>query len=563
MQGEGSEEAAVRIAHTHDGLVDIQSRHRQASVAEALHHVVVGLHRIEVLGSRHIGRERRDAVGQTFLHEVVTEVHEVLLTHCDGDVERPCPVALRDHLEHHEVVLVERVLTLEGDDHTARDRIGSHHHATLAHGVLVDGDEDGVGRDDVEVGVLGPYPVFEDVLQLERVVAKLSLGLLRVLLVELQDLLLERRLHLDILVCPRAVVESRPGDRHGGRVVSRTFHLVDVPVGLEVGEVADAGVGAHAFCLLVVPEREGIVVTIGEDDRVALVLQRHEVVASEVAAGISSGAVVVVPGLRHHLYRHQKAEHADDGGECHAVHPHTLAKEVVEGCDTHAAPDSEGVERAGISIVALTRLYRCLVQIDDDRQTCHEEQEEDDPELTDAAAAAERLPEESNKSEDKRQTVEHVVSFVAGGVLHGIVSLQILRQLRLVTEPGVVDERDARDPVAMLELAVALDIILTASEVPHEVTPVHEVALVREEEPEVLNLCRHLHRHLLPAAVVRHLRAIYTTHPRLIVLGMAGVVHTREDHVLRVDILVFVCDNEVRVFLVLRSFLFPAVDGRA
>ena len=563
MQGEGSEEAAVRIAHTHDGLVDIQSRHRQASIAEALHHVVVGLHRIEVLSSRHIGRERRDAVGQTFLHEVVTEVHEVLLTHRDGNVERPCPVALRDHLEHHEVVLVERVLTLEGDDHTARDRIGSHHHATLAHGVLVDGDEDGVGRDDVEVGVLGPYPVFEDVLQLERVVAKLCLRLLRVLLVELQDLLLERRLHLDILVCTRAVVESRPGDRHGGRVVSRTFHLVDVPVGLEVGEVADAGVGAHAFCLLVVPEREGIVVTIGEDDRVTLVLQRHEVVASEVAAGISSGAVVVVPGLRHHLYRHQEAEHADDGSECHAVHLHTLAKEVVEGCDTHAAPDSEGVERAGISIVALTRLYRCLVQIDDDRQTCHEEQEEDDPELTDAAASAERLPEESDKSEDKRQTVEHVVSFVAGGVLHGIISLQILRQLRLVTEPCVVDERDARDPVAMLELAVALDIILTAGEVPHEVTPVHEVALVREEEPEVLNLCRHLHRHLLPAAVVRHLCAVYTTHPRLIVLGMAGVVHTREDHVLRVDILVFVCDNEVRVFLVLRCFFFPAVDGRA
>ena len=40
----------------------------------------------------------------------------------------------------------------------------------------------------------------------------------------------------------------------------------------------------------------------------------------------------------------------------------------------------------------------------------------------------------------------------------------------------------------MLQLAVALDAVLTTGEVPHEITPIHEVALVRQEELDVLEL---------------------------------------------------------------------------
>ena len=40
----------------------------------------------------------------------------------------------------------------------------------------------------------------------------------------------------------------------------------------------------------------------------------------------------------------------------------------------------------------------------------------------------------------------------------------------------------------MLELTVALNIILATGKVPHEVTPVHEIALVREEETDVVDL---------------------------------------------------------------------------
>ena len=68
----------------------------------------------------------------------------------------------------------------------------------------------------------------------------------------------------------------------------------------------------------------------------------------------------------------------------------------------------------------------------------------------------------------------------------------------------------------MLQFSVALDIVLSTSEVPHEVAPVHEVTLVTQEESDVLQLCGHLHGHGFATAIVWHFRTIDTTHPRLV-----------------------------------------------
>ena len=68
------------------------------------------------------------------------------------------------------------------------------------------------------------------------------------------------------------------------------------------------------------------------------------------------------------------------------------------------------------------------------------------------------------------------------------VHLQIVRQLALITQAGVVEERDTRDPVAVLGLAIALNVVLATGKVPHEVAPVHEVALVGQEELDVVDL---------------------------------------------------------------------------
>ena len=86
-------------------------------------------------------------------------------------------------------------------------------------------------------------------------------------------MLFEVWLYEDILVGARAVVQPGPRDGHGGGVVGRASHLVDVPVGLQVAEVADPDVCAEAFYFLVVPKGEGVVVAVGEDDGVTALLQ--------------------------------------------------------------------------------------------------------------------------------------------------------------------------------------------------------------------------------------------------------------------------------------------------
>ena len=54
----------------------------------------------------------------------------------------------------------------------------------------------------------------------------------------------------------------------------------------------------------------------------------------------------------------------------------------------------------------------------------------------------------------------------------------------------------------MLQFSISLNVILTAGKVPHEVTPVHEVTLIRQEEADILNEGRHLHLYYLAAAVI-------------------------------------------------------------
>ena len=154
VEGELGEQAPVGVAHAHYGLVEVDALLVDAAVLEACHHVVVYALGVEALGSGNVGGERRYAVGESFLYEVVAEVHVVLGAYGYGHVYRACPVALRQHLEHHQVVLVQCVLAFERDNHAVGYRVGGHHHAALPYGFLVDGDVERVGRYEVEVLVL-------------------------------------------------------------------------------------------------------------------------------------------------------------------------------------------------------------------------------------------------------------------------------------------------------------------------------------------------------------------------------------------------------------------------
>ena len=261
---------------------------------------------------------------------------------------------------------------------------------------------------------------------------------------------------------------------------------------------------------------------------------------------------MVVPRLAGHLYGHQQAGQADRAGHQRAGFLPLARQGVRQSRHAHADPDGEGVERAGVGIVAFTRLHRRLVEVEHDGDARHEEQEEYHPELLDALLSAVGLPKQADEAQQQGQAVEDVAP---------LVLLQLRGQVGLVAYQPVVYEGDARDPVAMLYLAVALDVVLATSEVPQEVAPVHPVELVGEEELDVLPLRGHVHRHHLAAAVIGHLMTL-DVHPVLIVIRVRAAVHAGEEHVLRVGVFHASGDFHVAVLLVGRCFLLADKLGR-
>ena len=142
------------------------------------------------------------------------------------------------------------------------------------------------------------------------------------------------------------------------------------------------------------------------------------------------------------------------------------------------------------------------------------------------------------------------------------VGLQFVRKHILIAQPCIVKRLNTCYPVAVFQLAVTLYIVLPSGEIPHEITPVHKVTLIGKEEPDVVNLRRHLHRHLLSTSVIGNLCALNAAHPRLIVLCVRLIVHAREQHILGIFVLILVRNNKVRVFLILCFLFLSAVNRR-
>ena len=70
------------------------------------------------------------------------------------------------------------------------------------------------------------------------------------------------------LVTP--ILLQSPSDGHWGRLVGLLLHLLNVPVRLQVGGVADLQISAYPLHLLCIPEREGVIVPIAVDDPIRL-----------------------------------------------------------------------------------------------------------------------------------------------------------------------------------------------------------------------------------------------------------------------------------------------------
>ena len=88
----------------------------------------------------------------------------------------------------------------------------------------------------------------------------------------------------------------------------------------------------------------------------------------------------------------------------------------------------------------------------------------------------------------------------------------------------------------MFHFAIALNVILSTSEVPHEVAPVHEIHLIREEESEVVHLCGHFSSEAIRLSLIfsRNIYSLrfHTTEPFVVEAGVLARVHAWEEHLL-------------------------------
>ena len=196
-------------------------------------------------------------------------------------------------------------------------------------------------------------------------------------------------------------------------------------------------------------------------------------------------------------------------------------------------------------------MHRSLVQIDNDSQSGHKEQEEYNPELTYSALTSPSLPEHAYQPQKQRQAVEHIMSFVV---------FQFVRQLTLVAQSGVVYKRNAGNPIAMLQFTIALYVVLPTCKVPHKVSPVHKVALIREEETQVIELRRNFHRYYFPTTIVRNLGSVYAAQYIFVRLSIFLFVHSGEYHVLSIYIIALMIYHKIGVFLTFTVLLLTTVD---
>ena len=364
---------------------------------------------------------------------------------------------------------------------------------------------------------------------------------------------------------PLYIFQTAPFDRHCRGVVCLTLHLVDVPVRLQVTQVTYTYIGTETFRFLVVPQGESIVVTIGKDNRVTFFLYGAQVVLSEVACHITVAAVVVVPRLAHHLDGYEQTNYSCNDGSRFLTQ--FALQPLGNTRHTHAYPDGKCIERTCVCIVTFAGLHRGLVQIKYDGQTGHEEQEEYDPELLDTyrffylfpirsrdTFCLVSLPEQTDKSQNQRQAIEYIVSFVV---------FQVGGEQALVAHQELVHKRYSGNPVAMFYFTLSLYVILASGKIPHEISPVHVVQLVDKEELDVIPLGRDFHHHHLSALVVRNLHAFDAAQPVFVGLCVCIAVHAREEHILCILVIGLMTHYFVAVLFIGSRFLLPLIHGSA
>ena len=219
-------------------------------------------------------------------------------------------------------------------------------------------------------------------------------------------------------------------------------------------------------------------------DKDSVRTHRIQIVPRKLDGGAAMASVMVVPVLLRHESRHSEAYQRHDGSggraDCLRRRIAGLAgkqvfDEGIYGGYGQSYPYGKCIERACICIIPLPDLIRRLVEVYHNGYPGHEEQKESEP---CPPLVAGELEEQAYETEQKRK---HVIMILP------LVVLQIVGSVGLVAETGLVYESYAAFPVSRENLSRrrAVDIILPSGKIPHEVSPVHPVQLIVQEEIEI------------------------------------------------------------------------------
>ena len=95
------------------------------------------------------------------------------------------------------------------------------------------------------------------------------------------------------------------GKLQGRRIVAGILHLVDVPVGPQKRSVADPDIVSEALDLLDIPQREGVIVAMGNQK--AILSYRIKIIPGYLDRSVAIAPVMVVPVFSGHQSRYGKA----------------------------------------------------------------------------------------------------------------------------------------------------------------------------------------------------------------------------------------------------------------
>ena len=198
---------------------------------------------------------------------------------------------------------------------------------------------------------------------------------------------------------------------HWIRLVGFPFHLVNVPVGLQVTEVANPNIGSHSFYFLVIPKRESIVIAVSKNNSVWLA--GFQVVCSKIAGCVAIGTVVVIPVFGSHNSRYQN-QGCQTGNSTGNNFRHKFFQSFGNGQHTKPNPNSKRIERTGVGIITFAWLVRILIQINNNGQAGHKKHQKYHPQSFFAFGPLVVLKKHTKQTKQKWQEKIGIPGFVVG-----------------------------------------------------------------------------------------------------------------------------------------------------